>query len=441
MDPKHSEHPAMLLVEIAIIVVLILANGVLALAELAIVSSRRSRLETLARDGVGGARSALGLIDDPGRFLSTVQTGITLVGILAGAFGSATIARPMGTALDRIAWIAPNGDSVAIAIVVVVIAYLSLVIGELVPKQIAFADPERSAVIMAPSMHLLSRLASPVVWILQHSSRAVLRLSGLPARRRTTITEEEVRALIAAGTGAGVFAPQEKAMIDGVLRLADRSVRVIMTLRSEIVWIDRTAGRAEIVETVEAGRHTRLLVCDGSVDHPVGVVDARDILTRALKGEPLDLALIAKDALVITERTPVLRLIDLFRKEGVHFALIVDEYGTTQGIVTATDVLESIAGDLPERGDAVEAMAVRRADGSWLIDGLMPIDEFEDLVGIGGLASGGDFETVAGFVVSELGRLPETGDRVVRPDMTIEVVDMDGRRIDKLAVTLPQHHP
>jgi len=426
----------MLLVEIVAVVLLILANGVLALSELAIVSSRRSRLEVLSRDGVSGARVALGLIDDPSRFLATVQIGITLVGILAGAYGGITIADTLGTALDRIAWIAPNGTPLAIAIVVLLITYLSLIVGELVPKRMALANPERAAVMVARPMLALSRVAAPAVWVLKHSSDAVLRLLGLARTRETTITEDEVRSLIAAGTQAGVFAPQERAMIDGVLRLADRSVRAIMTPRSEVMWIDRAAGRDRIVEMIETGRHRRLLVCDGAIDHPLGFVDARDILAAALKGEEIDLGAIDPRPLVIPEQTPVLRLIDLFRREGVHVALIVDEYGTTEGIVTATDVLESIAGELPERGEIAEPMIVRRADGSWLVDGMLPIDEFEDLVGIGGLTAGGDFETVAGFVIAELGRLPETGDRVVRPDMIVEVVDMDGRRIDKLAVTL-----
>jgi magnesium and cobalt exporter, CNNM family len=425
----------MLFVEIVAVVLLILANGVLALSELAIVSSRRSRLEALSRDGVAGARGALGLIDDPSRFLATVQIGITLVGILAGAFGGVTIADELGGALNRIPWIAPNGSPLAIAIVVILITYLSLIIGELVPKRIALAHPERTAVMVARPMHALSRIAAPAVWVLRHSSDAILRLLGLARGRETTITEDEVRSLIAAGTQAGVFAPQERAMIDGVLRLADRSVRVIMTPRSEVMWIDRNAGRDRIVEMMETGRHRRLLVCDGGIDHPLGFVDARDILAAALKGA-IDLGAIVSRPLVIPEQTPVLRLIDLFRRARVHIALIVDEYGTTEGVVAATDVLESIAGDLPEHGETEEPMIVPRADGSWLVDGMLPIDEFEDLVKIRGLASGGDFETVAGFVIAELGRLAETGDRVVRPDMTIEVVDMDGRRIDKLAVTL-----
>ena len=425
----------MLFVEIVAVVLLILANGVLALSELAVVSSRRSRLEALSRNGVSGARVALGLIDDPSRFLSTVQIGITLVGILAGAYGGVTIADELGSVLNRIAWVAPNGGPLAIAVVVLLITYLSLVVGELVPKRMALANPERAAVMVARPMQVLSRVAAPAVWVLKHSSDAILKLFGLAGGRETTITEDEVRSLIAAGTQAGVFAPQERAMIDGVLRLADRSVRVIMTPRSEVMWIDRAAGRDRIVEMIEAGRHRRLLVCDGGIDHPLGFVDARDILAAALKGEAIDLGTIAPRPLVIPEQTPVLRLIDLFRRERVHIALIVDEYGTTEGVVTATDVLESIAGDLPERGETEEPMIVRRADGSWLVDGMLPIDEFEDLVKIRGLAAGGDFETVAGFVIAELGRLPETGDRVVRPDMTIEVVDMDRRRIDKLAVT------
>lgn len=424
-----------MLIEIAIILLLILANGVLALAELAIVSSRRTRLETLARSGTRGARTALDLIDDPSRLLSTVQIGITLVGILAGAFGGATIAGPLGAAFDRVPWIAPNGGPLAIGIVVILITYLSLIVGELVPKRIALANPERAATIVARPMNALSRIAAPAVWLLKRSSDPLLSLLGISSARETTVTEDEVRSLIAVGTRAGVFAPQEREMIDGVLRLADRSVRFIMTPRSDVVWLDRTAGREAIVRSVEESRHTRLLVCDGGVDHPVGFIDARDILGRALRNESIDLGALARSPLVISDRTSVLRLIDLFRREREHIALIVDEYGSSEGIVTSTDILESIAGDLPERGEEAEPMVVRRADGTWLVDGMLPIDEFEDLVGIGGLASEGDFETVAGFVVTALGRLPEIGDRIERTNMTIEVVDMDGRRIDRLAVS------
>ncbi|MCP4383624.1 MAG: HlyC/CorC family transporter [Hyphomicrobiales bacterium] len=424
----------MFLVEVAVILALTVLNGLLALAEMAIVSSRRSRLDVMARSGVAGARTALDLVDDPGRFLATVQIGITVVAIVAGAFGGATIADRLGEALDQVAWIAPNGRTIAIGMVVAVVAYGSLVIGELVPKRIALTDPERVAVAVARPMATLSRLATPAVWLLRYSSDAILRPFGFGGVRETKVSQQEIRSLIAEGTRTGVFAPQERDMIDGVLRLADRSVRVIMTPRSDIVWIDRTARADTLVDKALSG-HTRLLVCDGDVDHPIGFVDARDILAGALGEDSLDLRATVPRPLVVNDGVTVLRLIELIRWAGVHIALVADEYGSTEGIVTATDILESIAGELPDRGEPVHPMVVHRSDGSWLVDGMMPIDMFEELVGVTGLESGGGFETVAGFVLFSLGRLPATGDCFERDGLTIEVVDMDGRRIDKLAVS------
>jgi putative hemolysin len=324
---------------------------------------------------------------------------------------------------------------VAIFIVVVAITYLSLVVGELVPKRIALANPERTAALVAPSMQVLSRIAAPAVWLLRTSSDAVLRVLGISGTPREVVTEEEVKALIAEGTRAGVFAPQEHRMIQRVLRLADRSVSVIMTHRTDIAWLDRSADRAEVAALVEESTHSHFLVCDGSVEKAVGVVSARDLLRVALRGEPIDISKLALPTLFVSGSTTVLKLIDLIRREAVHAAIVVDEYGTTEGMVTATDILEGIAGSLPERGMPEEPMIVRRPDGSWLIDGLMPIDEFEDACSLPGLRDLGDFHTVAGFVVHSLGRLPKVGDRVERDDATFEVIDMDGRRIDKVLVT------
>jgi putative hemolysin len=422
-------------VAIAVVVVLVVLNGILAMSEMALVSSRKVRLEGLARQGSAGARAALGLTADPGGFLSTVQVGITLVGIVAGAYSGATLAEPLGTYLDGFAWIAPHGSQAAFAIVVVLVTYGSLVVGELVPKRIALADPERISATIARPMTVLSVIASPAVWLLRVSSDALLRLVGLAGARRAGITEDEVKALIAEGTRAGTFVPEERAMIEGVLRLADRGVGVIMTQRSEIAWIDRAAGREAIAELVETSPHTEFLACDGSIDNAVGLVGARDLLRAALRGDRLDVAALVRPTLFVAERTPVLTLIDLFRREGVRIAVVVDEYGGTEGLVTATDVLEGIAGALPDRGEEEGTTSVRRPDGSWLVDGLLPIDEFEDICGVSGFREAGDFATVAGFVIHELGRLPAVGDRVERGDVLLEVVDMDGLRIDKLLVT------
>jgi putative hemolysin len=422
-------------IEALVVLVLIALNGVLAMSELAIVSSRKSRLEAMAAEGSSGARVALGLIADPSRFLSTVQIGITLVGIFAGAFGGATLAAPLGVLLNEIGWIAPNGEAIAFVVVVVIITYLSLIIGELVPKRIAMTNPERTAALVAPPMLVLSRVAAPAVWLLRHSTDAVLRLLRLGGAREETITEDEVKALIAEGTRAGVFAPQEREMIDGVLRLADRTVRAVMTPRFDVVWIDRHAGRDQLVALVEAYRHRRILVCEGSIDRAIGFIDMADVLAAVLAGEAIEVGTLMRKALVVADGLSVLRLIDMFRREGIHYAVVVDEYGTTEGIVTAMDILEGIAGALPERGDEDDPAIVPRADGSFLVDGLMPVGLFESGMGVRGLAADGDYETVAGLFLHALGRIPAVGDQVEIGGLVIEVVDMDGRRIDKLLVT------
>ncbi len=424
----------MVLIELLVVVGLTLVNGVLAMSELAIVSARKARLEALAAAGSRGARAALKLAEDPTAFLSTVQMGITLVGIVAGAFSGATLGNRLGQWLNAFPFIAPHGATIAFVTVVVLITYLSLVVGELVPKRMALGNPEAIAVAVARPMQGLARAGAPVIWLLKLSTNGVLRLLGVRAERDETVSEEEVRALISEGTEAGVFEPEEKAMIEGVLRLADRSARVIMTPRTEVVWADRAAGIEKIAETISRSHHSRVLVCDGSIDRPVGVLATRDLLELALKGAEIDLDSFLTPPLVVTDWTPVLRLIELFRREGVHFAVVVDEYGSTQGIVTPADVLETIAGDLPERGEEDELTLVYRADGSCLIDAMMPIDEVEDRLGLKGLAGDG-YATLAGFVIDRLGHLPQVGERVLVASHWFEVIDLDGRRVDKILVT------
>lgn len=286
-------------------------------------------------------------------------------------------------------------------------------------------------------MLILSRVAAPAVWLLRHSTDAVLGLLGLGGGREETITEEEVKSLIAEGTRAGVFLPQEREMIDGVLRLADRTVRAATTPRFDVVWIDRGASRDDLVRVLENHRHRRILVCDGSIDRAVGFIDMADVLATVLRGDPLAVATLMQRPLVVSEGLGVLRLIDMFRRVGIHYAVVGDEYGSTEGIVTAMDILEGIAGALPERGEADEPGIVTREDGTLLVDGRIPVDVFEAAIGIRGIAGDGDYETVAGLVLHALGRMPVAGDRVMVGDVTFEVVDMDGRRIDKLLVTKP----
>lgn len=432
----------MIAFEIAILILLTLVNGVLAMSEMSIVSSRKARLESLVVDGHPGARIALQLREDPSSFLSTVQIGITLVGILAGAFGGATIAAQLGPVLDRFDFIAPNGDTVAFVLVVVAITYLSLVVGELVPKRIALENPERIASFVARPMRVLSRIAAPAVWLLRVSTDAILGPLGIGGRREEKVSEEEVKLLVAEGARTGIFEPAEQTMIEGVLRLADRSVRAAMTPRSEIAWIDVAADRPAIAAAFEESRYSQFLVCEGSIDNAIGLIDGRDVIGPALRGQTIDLRRLATTPLVVPETISVLDLLEQFRSRGVHFALIVDEYGTTEGIVTDTDVLTSIAGNLPEHGEDADPMIVERIDGSLLVDGMTPIDEFEARLGVRNLRDNGDFETVAGLVIQNLGRLAKAGDRIALPGMAIEIVDMDGRRIDKVLVSrIPAEDP
>lgn len=423
----------MVYIEVLVVLLLIAVNGVLAMSELAVVSSRKVRLEQMAREGSAGAGQALALIDDPSRFLATVQIGITLVGVVAGAFSGATLGLRLGDWLATFSMLPVHGHMAGIVIVVVAITYLSLVAGELVPKRIALLNPERVATAISPPMRLLSLAAAPAVWVLKVSTDGVLKLLGLNGTRQSTVTEDEVKSLIAEGTRAGVFVPQEREMIEGVLRLADRTVRAIMTPRPELAWIDRHATAQEIAETVRGNRFSRLLVCDGSVDEAIGAVHVKDLLSAALDGGTLELERFLVPAIVVPESKEVLRLLDRFKREKVHFAVVVDEYGSTQGIVTLTDILESIAGELPEHGETPEHTMQRRSDGSWLVDGATPIDEFAARIDAG--IVGGDFQTVAGLALSQFGRLPEAGEAFTFKGHRYEVVDMDGRRVDKILVT------
>lgn len=426
----------MLAAQLAILLALTLLNGAFAMSELAVVSSRRPRLQAMADQGVRGARTALRLAEDPARFLGTVQVGITLVGVVAGAYGGSTLGGRLGDWLSTLPGLAAHGRPLGVGLVLVAITYLSIVLGELVPKRVALRDPERVAALVARPMLAVSRLAAPFVWLLGVTTDGLLRLLGLQGGREGTVTEEEVRSMISEGTEAGVFDPREQEMIDGVLRLADRPVRAVMTPRPDVAWLD--AGDtvdAVIAEVLRAG-HSRFPVCRGELDDVVGIVHARDLLEQGYFGKPLDLAALAAKALVVHDRTPVLRFLDMVRESGQHMAVVVDEYGTVEGVCTVTDVMEAIAGDLPDRpGAEPERPAVRRDDGSWLVEGWMPVEEFSTLMGTPGLGEGGGYHTLAGLVLHGIGHVPAPGEAFERGGLRLEVVDMDGRRVDKVLVT------
>lgn len=426
-----------MIIELAILFVLVVLNGLLAMSELAVVSSRRARLETLAAQGDRGARVALKLMTDPSRFLSAVQIGITLVGIFAGAFGGATLAARLGGWLDTLPGIAPNGEEIGFVITVIGVTYLTLIVGELVPKRVALANPERIAVRVARPMKVLAQITSPAVWLLKVSTEAVLAVLGLRNVSRQPVTEDEVKSMIAEGTEAGVFVEEEQDMIEGVLRLADRQVRGVMTPRTELAWIDADDTADEIGALLNETHHSRILVCEGTVDHPIGIVHAKDLAAGIAQSSSIDVRQMMTRPLIVPENMPVLRLLDRFRRERIHFAVAVNEYGTTEGVVTPTDILEAIAGALPERDDTDEPMIVKREDGSWLVDGMMPIDEFQDHTGLRQLESDGSFHTMAGFALHELGHLPKAGECFEFGGIRFEVLDLDGRRIDKMAIYPP----
>jgi putative hemolysin len=421
----------MLALELGVVVLLILLNGFLAMAELAVVSARRPRLAAMAEAGKAGARPALVLLENQARFLSSVQIGITLVGVLAGAFGGATLAERLADHLETLGLGTASAETVAVAVVVALITYLSLIVGELVPKQIALANPERVASFVAGPMTALARVAAPAVLLLEVSSKLVLRLLGRQDEGGQEITEEEIRALIAEAESAGVVETVEKHMIARVMRLGDRSVRGIMTPRPEVDWVDIGGEAPEVLAQLRASPHSRLPAARGAIDELLGVVHAKDVLRAVTDGGgPVDLASLVRAAPTLHDHADALDALETLRASPVDMAFVVDEHGTFEGVVTAADLLEAIAGQFADEPDA-EPAAVRRDDGSWLLAGWQPVDEMAELLKVGLPARRG-YHTVAGFALAQLGRFPRLGSAFETSGWRFEVVDIDGRRIDKV---------
>jgi putative hemolysin len=422
------------LLEIGIIFLLVLLNGVFAMSELAIVSSRRARLTALERSGSIGAGTAMELADDPQRFLPTVQVGITLVGVLAGTFGGARLSATLGPALDSIPFVAPYGHEAALFIVVVLITYLSLIVGELVPKQLALRHPERIAALVARPMSALSRISAPVVWVLSTSSALVLRLLGAHHPVEQSVTEEEVKAVVAEGAQAGALETEERHMIERVLRLADKPIRALMTPRPEIAWLDRNATSEEVSEKLKGETVNRFVVADGRVDNVVGVAAAKDLLDQVLSGQPLSVAGVLRQPMVLPDNLSALDALERIRQDPLGLALVMDEYGSFEGVVTASDLLEAIVGELgvPTAQPAGAGPAVERHDGSLLLDGMMPSDELRARLDLPVLPQPGSYHTVAGLMLALLRRVPKEGDRIVFGGWRFEIIDMDGRRVDKV---------
>jgi putative hemolysin len=422
-------------INILFILLLLIANGLFAMSEIALVSARKARLQRQAERDVG-ARVALELANAPDRFLSTVQIGITLIGILAGAFSGATISEQLAERLNRIPSLAPYSKAVSLVVVVMTITYLSLVVGELVPKRLALNHPELIASRIAKPMRFLSRLTSPAVHALSASTSFLLRLLRAKPAEEPPITEEEVKILIDVGTEAGVFEATEHELLDNIFSLADQKIPQLMTPRLDVVWLDIESPPEEIRRRIINSPYSRMPVCQGTLDDILGVVKARDLLARILAGEPLDLRAAMRAPLYVPETRTALQLLELFKQSATHIAMVVDEHGALEGLVTMDDVLEAMVGEMPAHPGRDETLAVRREDGSWLIDGGMSISDFKELFSIERLPreQEGGYHTLAGFILSQLGRLPSPSDHFVWKNLRIEVIDMDRRRIDKVLV-------
>jgi putative hemolysin len=426
--------PSQILTELLIIVALLMCNGVFAMSELAVVTARRTRLARRAEAGDTRAQAALDLAAEPTQFLSTVQVGITLVGTFAGAFGGATIAEELTPVLASVPVIGPYAGGVALGLVVAVITFLSVVLGELVPKRVALGHPETIASWVARPMGRLARIGGPVVRLLTGSTELILRVFGFKVSSEPTVTEDDIRALVAQATASGAMHKAEQEILDRVLHLGDRPAAAIMTPRTEMAWVEASAGPEALRAGFAGGNTEEMLVCEGGVENVVGVVRAGDLLTRCLAGAVPHAREVVRQPLMVPETMPLLQLLTRLRQSGVGTAVVLDEFGGVEGMITVGDILGDLVSDLPARPGAEEPGIVRRPEGGWLIDGATPMEEVEEELA---LERPGDERrrgprTLAGLVMAELGRLPVVGERVERWGYTFEVVDMDGRRIDRV---------
>jgi len=423
--------------DLAIILALIALNGVFAMSELAIVSARRARLDAITRKSqLKGAQTAISLASNPGRFLSTVQIGITLIGIIAGAYSGASLSGPVAERLVLLGLPTNWSDDVGFGLVIGLTTFASLIIGELVPKQFALRAPEPIAVVMAVPMVMLARITAPIVWLLDRTSALIFRLLGMNRESDSHVTAEELHLIVAEASKSGIIEESERAIISGVVRLADRPVREVMTPRTEIDWIDEKADAKAIHQAVLASPHSRLLIARGSVDEIVGVVGARDLLAAELMGKKLDLKMLMKRAPIVPDQVDAMDALEALRRADVPIALVHDEYGHFEGIVTPADLLSAIAGDFVSDQDAEDEPAiVARDDGSLLVAGWATADSLAERIGLS-LGEDRDFATVAGFVLDRLKRIPDTGEYFTEQGYRFEVVDMDGRKIDKLLVQI-----
>lgn len=426
----------MILWEGLLILVLIGLNALFALTEYAIVSSRRQRLEMRLDEGDRGARAALRLVDGIEEFIYAVQVGTTIVGIFAGALGGESLKAELSALLVKVGLSPSVAGTVALLLVVAVITYFTLVLGELVPKRIALNDPERTASRVARPMSLLGKLLRPAVKLVGGSTDLVLKLLGVTPPTDPTITEEEIRALVRQGTQEGVIDEAEQDMVEGVFQLNDRLASALMTARPDIEWLDVESAPDELRQQIMASPYSRFPVARGSLDELIGEVSAKDLLLREWSGESFDLLASVQPSVFVPEIMPAMSVLEVLRQSGTQMAVVIDEYGSVVGVLTLTDILEEIVGDIPAPEDEGEPQAVQREDGSWLVDGLLPIDDFCRALDIAGLPGQeqGVYQTIGGFVVMSLGRVPAATDSFEWLGWRFEVMDMDGPRVDKILV-------
>jgi putative hemolysin len=424
--------------EILLLLFLIVLNGLFAMSEFAMVSARKSRLQPLADSGNERARTALELAEHPDRLLATVQIGITLIGTLAGAIGGATLSRRLAAWLAAVPLIAPYADAIAFTLVVVTLTFLTLVIGELVPKQLALHSSERLAMLMAGPMRALSKLAYPLVRVLAGSSNLIVRMLGIRPGTEPPVTEDEIKGLIEQGTQAGVFEEAEQEMMEGVFRLGGQRVGALMTPRPDIDWVDLDEPVEVIHDQILNSHRSRFPVAQGDLDRVLGILHVKDLLVQGFSCEPMDLRKVLRNALFIPESAEALQALEQFKETGEHFAVVTDEFGSVAGVISHTDILEAIVGELPAKGEPGEPEVLRREDGSWLMGGALSIEEMRDHLELDKLPDEeeGTFQTVGGFVMARLGEVPSVGDRFEWGGFRFEVMDMDGRRVDKILVTV-----
>jgi len=416
---------------------LILANGFFAMAEFAVIAAKKSRLQQRSEHGDRKAAIALDLAQSTQDFLSAIQIGITVIGILAGAVSGASLAQALARVLGRISWLARAAHSVALILVVSAITYITLLLGELIPKSIALNNPERIASAVARPMHLFALITRPLVRFLSLSTRGMLKALGVHPSHEPPVTEDEIRALLEEGAEAGAIEEIEQDMVESVFRLNDRLASSLMTPRPDIVWLDLEDSPDVLQRKILEAPYSRFPVAEGSLDNLLGEVHVKDLLIHLLEGKPFDLRAVLRRPLYVPEIMPALKVLEAFKESGTQMALVIDEYGSVQGVLTLTDILEAVVGDIPTAGVAEEPQAIQREDGSWLVDGMLPIEEFKEIFNIEALPSEeqGLYQTVAGFVVMELGEVPSPTDTFEWAGLRFEVVDMDGPRVDKVLVT------